>query len=425
MPQLKIHIRRSTVGDGLPVAWVELDGFLDASTVLSFDNTLQLLHREGQGAVVLDFRAVLYANSSAIGAILNYRNLLLQEGRELALMHLSPQVRTTLDLLGLSAVLPCLANKAAVVEYLTSAPPGKAAPPPAPEGAAAPSPAAGLVSRPAAVAVAKRHILMIAPEENRFTDILKMRLLVPRGRFEIVASCSEALHRFDEVDPDLIILEDPMKGSEDFLWAVKTEKGKSVVPVIKLYWTGTDIETRREFKIWEDDFLLEPFEVMELFALSEAELRRFPEDRKVLLHLAHFEFRTRKANIARAGELAASLLGKSGLAAAGVAAMSAAFAEAVENAARHAHGYAPEKRIDVTFLLDREKVAITVSDEGPGFDFAPHLERARQQPPVPPERLQQSRGGLGKLGIPLMARCVDQLEYLGSGNSVRLTKRLR
>ena len=75
---------------------LHLDGFLDASTLLSFENTLQLLHSEGRGDVVLDFGRVLYANSSAIGAILNHRNLLLQEVRYLVLIRLSPQVRTCL-----------------------------------------------------------------------------------------------------------------------------------------------------------------------------------------------------------------------------------------------------------------------------------------------------------------------------------------
>jgi anti-anti-sigma factor len=424
MPQLHAQVRRATIGDKLPVAWVQLEGFLDASTVLSFENTLALLHREGQGDVVLDFAGVLYANSSAIGAILNYRNLFSLQSCDLVLIRLAPQVRATFELLGLLPVLPCLDSEEAASRYLLSAPAGQRdlaafGARPAPAGGP-PQPAAAPAERPA-----KRNVMMIAPEENRFTDITKMRLLVPGGHFQIVTSCSEALHHFDVLDPDLIILEDPMHGSEDFLWAVKTEKGKSVVPVIKLYWTGTDIETRKEFKIWEDDHLVEPFEVMELFALSEAELKRFPEDRKVVQHLTHFEFRTRRENLARAGELAAGLLKKSGLGPEHVSALAAAFAEAIENAARHAHDYAPEKCIDVVFLLDREKVTITVTDEGPGFDFHPHLDRARSEQPVAPERLRQARGALGGLGIPLMARSADEIEYLSSGNRLRLTKLLR
>ncbi len=427
MPQLKVQVQRSRAGEGQPVAWVRLDGFLDASTVLTFDNTLQLLHREGRGDVVLDFARVLYANSSAIGAILNFHNLLSQGGREVVLIRLNPQVRTTFELLGLTEVLPCLPSEEAAVSYLASAPAGlrdaraSALQAGAPSAAAAPPPTP---PRPE-TQPGKRNIMLIAPEENRFTDITKMRLLTPYGRFHIVMSCSEALHHFDILDPDLIVLEDPMHGSEEFLWAVKTEKGKSVVPIIKLYWTGTDIEARKDFKVWEDDYLVEPFELMELFALAEAELKRFPEDRKVVQHLTHFEFRTRRENLQRAGELVGSLLKKSGLGPERAMAFSTAIAEAVENAARHAHAYAPEKCIDVVFLMDRDKVTITVTDEGPGFDFAPHLERARQQQAIAPERLRQSRGSLGKLGIALMARSCDELEYLGSGHSVRLVKRLR
>lgn len=424
MPQLKVQVQRSTLTGGAPVAWVRLEGFLDASTVLEFEKTLRLLHREGRGDVVLDFAGALYANSTAIGAVLNYRNLLLAEGRDLLIVSLNPQVRTIFEVLGLAHVVPCLPDDAAATAYLASAPPGQRDPgafaPPAPAsaaGRAAPS--------PAAAREAKRNVMMIAPEENRFTDIMKMRLLSPHGRFHIVMSCSEALHHFDLLDPDLIVLEDPMHGSEDFLWAVKTEKGKSVVPVIKLYWTGTDIETRKDFKVWEDDFLVEPFEVMELFALCEAELKRFPQDRRIVQHLTHFEFRTRKDNLARAGELMASLLAKSGLGPERSAPFAAAVAEALENAARHAHAYDPGKCIDVVFFLDREKATVTITDEGPGFDHASHLARARHEQPIAPERLRQGRGSLGKLGIPLMLRSADELEYLGNGNAVRLAKRLR
>ncbi len=425
MPRLNIRARRSTVRDGVPVTWVELDGFLDASTVLSFESTLEVLHGEGKGDVVLDCARLLYANSSGIGMILNYHNLLLREGRNLLLIRVSSQVRTALDLLGLSLVVPCLADEAAATGYLASAPPGQRAPlVPAETAAPAAARPPRAPGRPVAPAAARRNIMMIAPEENRFTDITKLRLAAPQGHFDIVASCPEALHHFDELDPDLILLEDPMRGSEEFLWAVKTEKGKSLVPVVKLYWTGTDIEARKDFKIWENDFLVEPFEVMELFTLCEAELARFPHDRRVLLHQTHFEFRTRKENLRRANELGASLLRKSGLSAGDITAMSTALAEAIENAARHGNGYEPEKSVDVVFLLDRAKASFTVTDEGGGFDFRPHVERARHEPPIPPERLRQDRGSLGKLGIALMVRGADELDYLGPGNSVRLTKRL-
>jgi len=414
MPRLKLQVRRATIGEDVSVAWVSLDGFLDASTILTFENTLELLYRDERGNVVLDFGKVLFANSTAIGTILNHRNLLSEDGRELVLVRVNPQVRTTFDLLGLSAVVPCLPDEEAARRYFLSAPFGERDPEafaarraPAATPAEARPPRAAEAPPPRSLEPAKCRVLVIAPEENRFTDITKMRLLTPQGRFQIVTDCTEALHVFDELDPDLVILEDPLAGSEDFLWKVKTEKGKSVVPVIKLYWTGTNIEERKEFKIWEDDFLVEPFELMELFVLAEAELKRIPEE-----------------NLRRANELAASLFQKAGLASPAKASLAAAFAEAIENAARHAHRSDPQKCIDVVFLLDREKLSITVTDEGRGFDSKPFLDQAQQAGPIGEERLRQTRGALGGLGIALMKRCTDELEYLGSGNSVRLVKKL-
>ena len=162
---------------------------------------------------------------------------------------------------------------------------------------------------------------------------------------------------------------------------------------------------------------------MELFVLSEAELRRMPEDRKVLLHQTHFEFRTREENLRRANELAATFFQKAGLSGEASTSLAAALSEALENAARHAHGYDDSKCIDVIFLLDREKLAITVTDEGKGFDHQSHLARSQEQT-IDEVRLRQSRGNLGGLGIALMRRCCDELQYLNGGNAVRLIKRL-
>jgi len=176
MPQLRLQVRRSTATEGGPVVWVSLDGFLDASTVLSFEHALELLHREEGGDVVLDFGHVLYANSTAIGTILNYRNLLLQEGRELFLIKVVPEVWTTFDLLGLTAIVPCLPDEGSATRYLRSAPVGERDPEafasrrgpsrPARVPDAAPRPRPGPPPPPG-----RRNVMMIAPEENRFTDI--------------------------------------------------------------------------------------------------------------------------------------------------------------------------------------------------------------------------------------------------------------
>ena len=426
MPQLQVQVRRSVVGDDIHVVWLTLDGFLDASTVLSFENTLEVLHSDERGEIVLDLGRLLYANSSAIGTILNYRNLLLETGRELILVNVHPQVQTTFDLLGLSAVVPCLPDEAAAAAYLQSAPAGDRDAERFRRGAG-PAEADDEETRAVepiqSVEPAECHVMMIVPEENRFTDIMRQRLATPHGVFRIVSDCTEALHVFDDMHPDLVVLEDPLAGSDDFVWRIKTERGKSIVPIVKLYWTGTNLDERKEFRVWEDDFLVEPFELMELFVLSERELRRIPEDRKVLLHQTHFEFRTREENLRRANDLAASFFQKAGLSGEAITQLAAGFAEALENAARHAHAYDAEKCIDVVFLLDREKLAITVTDEGPGFDWRPHVEQAAAAP-IDSARLQQRRGKLGGLGIALMQRCCDELHYLDGGNAVRLIKRL-
>jgi anti-sigma regulatory factor (Ser/Thr protein kinase) len=66
-----------------------------------------------------------------------------------------------------------------------------------------------------------------------------------------------------------------------------------------------------------------------------------------------------------------------------------------------------------------------VEDEGEGFDFKPHLLKVKQLSPGEQAKIRKDEGGKGGLGITLMARCTDTLEYLGKGNVVRMVKKLK
>ncbi|MHC4600289.1 MAG: STAS domain-containing protein [Planctomycetota bacterium] len=428
MANLAYRIRRS----GEDIIVLELSGFVNASTARFFEEILDGLIEKGATKVVLDFYHVNYMNSTGIGILFNYSESFREKGGGLTVVRVPQEVGVTMQLLGITDVVPCLKSREEGIKALQ-----------APAKPVAPSEAETVSQKPGGPPPHKRSpvyfyktrdfkpvpesssVLLVVPKVNVFTDILRMRLQKPRGRFHVVHAAEEALEKMGEINPDVLILEDRVTDSEEFLKTVKVEQGRGLVSVIKLYPNGTLIDSFRNFKIWENDYLVEPFEMMELFALAEAELRRIPKDRTNLLQQVHFRFRTDTPNMNMAFELVSNLVTGSALLQEDATALAAAYREAVDNGYRHGHQRSEEKVIDTVFLLEPSQLSITVEDEGEGFDSQPHLEKVSKLSPGEQAKIRKDEGGKGGLGITLMARCTDTLEFLGKGNVVRMVKKLR
>jgi serine/threonine-protein kinase RsbW len=95
-----------------------------------------------------------------------------------------------------------------------------------------------------------------------------------------------------------------------------------------------------------------------------------------------------------------------------------AIREAVANGVQHGNKEKPEKRVTVSFVLEKEEVSIQIQDEGEGFD----LEGLPD--PLAPENLFKPRGR----GILLMNSFMDEVNFEFDGNqgtAVTLRKRVR
>ena len=413
------------------VVTVELSGFINASTIAHFEEILRGLMAKGARRIVLDFYNVNYINSTGIGAILGSQEEVAAHGGTLVVVRVPNEVGLTMHLLGLTAMVPFLKSKADALAWLRGsnevtstygalpAPPGAAAPAAKPKKKIYFYKSADFRPRPDGSTV-----LMVVPRESQFTDVLKLRLAAPKGRVAVALSVGDALALLDEIRPDLLIMEHTVAQVEELLARVKTDKDRSLCSVLTLYPNGTRIDALRDFKIWENDYLVEPFEVGELFALADAELRRVPKDRRAYLQQVHFQLRGAQANLTRAQELADALVRASGLGLEESTAMTAAFREALDNALRHGNQGDANRTLDVVFLLDREQVTVTVEDEGKGFEYESYLERARAANAQQASAQRRAEGKAGGLGILLMTKCTDRLEYLGRGNIVRLTRLL-
>ncbi len=90
-----------------------------------------------------------------------------------------------------------------------------------------------------------------------------------------------------------------------------------------------------------------------------------------------------------------------------------ALEEALANAIKHGNRRDPSKRITVSAELAPEQTAITVADEGEGFD--PNV----LPDPTADENLEKPCGR----GIMLMRAYMDEVAFNEAGNEVRLVKR--
>lgn len=73
------------------------------------------------------------------------------------------------------------------------------------------------------------------------------------------------------------------------------------------------------------------------------------------------------------------------------------------------------KKVVVSFQRKNNKIDVVIRDEGPGFNWQPFME-------IEPSRATQSNGrGIAKAAL----LSFDRVEFIGSGNTVKVTTALR
>jgi anti-sigma regulatory factor (Ser/Thr protein kinase) len=96
--------------------------------------------------------------------------------------------------------------------------------------------------------------------------------------------------------------------------------------------------------------------------------------------------------------------------------------EAMDNAKRHGNNANPAKKIYLYFMDLTDKITLSVIDEGAGFDYSEVLQKTQEKDALTAARERYMAGGMGGLGIRLMLKCVDKIEYEQEGSKIVLTK---
>jgi two-component system response regulator RegX3 len=117
--------------------------------------------------------------------------------------------------------------------------------------------------------------VLLAEDEESFIDALVVGLAREGFDVTVARDGNEALKLFDEVAPDLILL-DLMLPKLSGIDVCRSIRSRSSVPIIMVTAKGTEIDTVVGLEVGADDYVAKPYRLRELVARMRAVLRRTP-----------------------------------------------------------------------------------------------------------------------------------------------------
>ncbi len=116
-------------------------------------------------------------------------------------------------------------------------------------------------------------VVLVVEDEASFVEALTIGLR--REGFEVVVAVdgAEALEKFDEVAPDIVLL-DVMLPKISGIDVCRQLRKRTQVPIIMVTAKGAEIDTVVGLEVGADDYVTKPYRLRELVARMRAVLRR-------------------------------------------------------------------------------------------------------------------------------------------------------
>jgi two-component system, OmpR family, response regulator RegX3 len=132
--------------------------------------------------------------------------------------------------------------------------------------------------------------LLLVEDEESFIDALTVGLTREGFKVVVARDGAEALACFDEVAPDLVLL-DVMLPKMSGLDVCRALRKKSNVPIIMVTARAGEIDTVVALEVGADDYVTKPYRLRELVARMRAVLRRRGRDEGAPVEVATTEVR--------------------------------------------------------------------------------------------------------------------------------------
>jgi two-component system response regulator RegX3 len=117
--------------------------------------------------------------------------------------------------------------------------------------------------------------ILVVDDEQSYRDALAIALEREGFRVEVAADGQEAIARFDDAQPSLVLL-DVMLPEMSGLDVCRELRNRSRIPIIMVTARNAEIDAVVGLEIGADDYVTKPFRLRELVARVRAALRRTP-----------------------------------------------------------------------------------------------------------------------------------------------------
>ncbi|HAP76789.1 MAG TPA: DNA-binding response regulator, partial [Acidimicrobiaceae bacterium] len=117
------------------------------------------------------------------------------------------------------------------------------------------------------------HTVLVVEDEVSFVEALRIGLAREGFRVEVAADGPTALDRFDQIRPDIVLL-DVMLPKMSGIDVCRQIRKRSQVPIIMVTAKASEIDTVVGLEVGADDYVTKPYRMRELVARMRAVLRR-------------------------------------------------------------------------------------------------------------------------------------------------------
>src|SRR5690606_383697 len=131
------------------------------------------------------------------------------------------------------------------------------------------------MSAPGAPGGPTNPTVLVVDDEEAFIEALAVGLGREGFDVEVARDGADALERFDEVAPDLVLL-DVMLPTISGVDVCRALRRRSDVPIIMVTARASEIDTVVGLEVGADDYVTKPYRLRELVARMRAVLRRHP-----------------------------------------------------------------------------------------------------------------------------------------------------
>lgn len=265
-------------------------------------------------------------------------------------------------------------------------------------------------------------------EDDRDQAELAAQLVKLRDFEPIVAETGESGYQLAlKHHPDVVLLDLMLPDTSGFeiCRRLRSERSTLLTPIVMLTALNDDQNRRLGFRVGANAYVTKPYGANDLYrAITTVQAWRAHLEHQHMHGEIHVELNSETTFLQEVNDFLTSLFLSTPLTETQVMHLRQAIMEMGQNAIEWGNKHRVEELIRILYRIFRDRVEISIRDQGSGFDRTnlPHV--ARPEDPVGHldvrEKLGLREGGFGML---ISRGMVDELQYNDPGNEVTLIKR--